>query len=74
MSFLGFKKYPAPVLKPMLPFIVGGLVTFYAVNYGQKAMLTGKSDSFLLGSKGLTWVVAIQYQSTETTSGTLMVR
>jgi len=42
MSFLGFRKYPTPVLKPVLPFIIGGAITFYAVNFAQKAMLQGE--------------------------------
>ena len=39
MSFLGFKAYPTPVLKPVLPFIIGGFITFYAVSKAQTAAL-----------------------------------
>ncbi|KAK5991295.1 hypothetical protein PT974_09575 [Cladobotryum mycophilum] len=41
MSWLGvipFKKFPAPFLKPHLPFFVAGLVIAYGANSAQNAM------------------------------------
>lgn len=32
MTFLGMRKYPTPVNKPMMPFYVGGVVMFFAIN------------------------------------------
>ncbi|KAJ3936755.1 MAG: ATP synthase j chain-domain-containing protein [Lentinula lateritia] len=31
MSFLGYRKWPTPVLKPMWPFMVAGAITVYYV-------------------------------------------
>ncbi|KAG9259018.1 putative mitochondrial F1F0 ATP synthase subunit Atp18 [Emericellopsis atlantica] len=42
MSFLGaaaLKKFPAPFLKPHLPFFVAGLVIAYGANSAQNAMM-----------------------------------
>ncbi|KAK0726011.1 ATP synthase j chain-domain-containing protein [Lasiosphaeris hirsuta] len=41
MSWFGItplKKFPAPVLKPMAPFFVAGLVIAYGVNAAQTSM------------------------------------
>lgn len=32
MTFLGMRKYPTPVQKPMMPFVIGGVVMFFAIN------------------------------------------
>ena len=32
MTFLGMRKYPTPVQKPMMPFFIGGVVMFFAMN------------------------------------------
>ncbi|KAK3939741.1 ATPase, F0 complex, subunit J [Diplogelasinospora grovesii] len=42
MSWFGItplKKFPAPVLRPMAPFFVAGLVIAYGVNSAQSAMM-----------------------------------
>ena len=48
MAFLGFRAYPTPVLKPMLPFLIGGAIVFYGVNAGQKAMMQSKDHVYLV--------------------------
>ncbi|EPS93034.1 hypothetical protein FOMPIDRAFT_1033850 [Fomitopsis schrenkii] len=35
MSFLGLRKWPTPVLRPMWPFIAAGSITFYLVSKAQ---------------------------------------
>ncbi|KIK79424.1 hypothetical protein PAXRUDRAFT_161335 [Paxillus rubicundulus Ve08.2h10] len=35
MAFLGLRKWPTPVLKPMAPFIAASAVTFYLVSQMQ---------------------------------------
>ncbi|KAK3331355.1 ATP synthase subunit J [Apodospora peruviana] len=43
-SWLGLKapkKFPAPVLRPMAPFYIAGLVIAYGVNSMQNAMMQG---------------------------------
>ncbi|KZP29029.1 hypothetical protein FIBSPDRAFT_851855 [Athelia psychrophila] len=37
MAFLGLRKWPTPVLKPIWPFLAGGAITFYLVGKGQDA-------------------------------------
>ncbi|KAF9652728.1 hypothetical protein BDM02DRAFT_3088764 [Thelephora ganbajun] len=32
MSFLGFRKWPTPVAKPLWPFVAASTVTFYLVS------------------------------------------
>ncbi|KAG7442513.1 uncharacterized protein BT62DRAFT_936069 [Guyanagaster necrorhizus] len=32
MAFLGLRKWPTPVFKPLWPFITAGLVTIYGVS------------------------------------------
>jgi F-type H+-transporting ATPase subunit j len=32
MTFLGMRKYPTPVNGPMMPFYIGGVVMFFAIN------------------------------------------
>ncbi|KAK9772796.1 putative ATP synthase subunit J, mitochondrial [Seiridium cardinale] len=47
MSWLGvtpLKKFPAPVLKPMAPFFVAGIIIAYGVNSAQNAMM--KTDEW----------------------------
>ncbi|KAK0726884.1 putative mitochondrial F1F0 ATP synthase subunit Atp18 [Lasiosphaeria miniovina] len=47
MSWLGItplKKFPTPVLRPMAPFFIAGLVIAYGVNAAQNAMMN--SDEF----------------------------
>ncbi|KAK1764121.1 ATPase, F0 complex, subunit J [Phialemonium atrogriseum] len=47
MSWLGLtplKKFPAPVLRPMAPFFIAGLVIAYGVNAAQNTMM--KSDEW----------------------------
>ncbi|KAK3367318.1 ATPase, F0 complex, subunit J [Lasiosphaeria ovina] len=47
MSWLGItplKKFPTPVLRPMAPFFIAGLVIAYGVNTAQNAMMN--SDEF----------------------------
>lgn len=33
------KKFPAPVLKPMAPFFVAGVIIAYGINSAQNAMM-----------------------------------
>ncbi|EEB07028.1 F0-ATPase subunit J [Schizosaccharomyces japonicus yFS275] len=44
MSFLGYKKYPTPVLRPLLPFIGGAAIVGYLFFKAQDKML--KSDTY----------------------------
>ncbi|KZT23982.1 hypothetical protein NEOLEDRAFT_1068374 [Neolentinus lepideus HHB14362 ss-1] len=37
MAFLGMRKWPTPVLKPMWPFLTASLLTFYLVGKMQAA-------------------------------------
>ncbi|KAK4186336.1 ATPase, F0 complex, subunit J [Podospora australis] len=42
MSWLGvkpFKKFPAPVLRPMAPFYIAGLIIAYGINSAQTSMM-----------------------------------
>ncbi|GAA5908938.1 hypothetical protein JCM5296_006827 [Sporobolomyces johnsonii] len=39
MSFLGMRAWPVPFLRPMWPFLAGGLITFYGVAAAQDALL-----------------------------------
>ncbi|KAI1379908.1 putative mitochondrial F1F0 ATP synthase subunit Atp18 [Hypoxylon crocopeplum] len=42
MSWLGitpFKKFPAPVLKPLAPFFAAALIVAYGVNVAQTSMM-----------------------------------
>ena len=32
MTLFGMRKYPTPVNKPMMPFYIGGVVMFFAIN------------------------------------------
>ncbi|KAK4451170.1 ATP synthase [Podospora aff. communis PSN243] len=44
MSWFGvapFKKFPAPVLRPMAPFFAAGLVIAYGINAAQNSMMAG---------------------------------
>ncbi|KAK9381528.1 ATP synthase j chain-domain-containing protein [Kockiozyma suomiensis] len=43
-SFLGWKKYPTPIMKPLWPFAVGAVVTYYAIGKAATAMMD--SDEF----------------------------
>ncbi|KAK9477612.1 ATP synthase j chain-domain-containing protein [Lipomyces japonicus] len=43
-SFLGFKKYPTPILKPLWPFFVGAAITFYGVS--KAADVLAQTDEF----------------------------
>ncbi|KAI0929307.1 hypothetical protein AcW2_005040 [Taiwanofungus camphoratus] len=36
MSFLGLRKWPTPVAKPMWPFIAAGTITFLLVSKAQE--------------------------------------
>ncbi|KIP01774.1 hypothetical protein PHLGIDRAFT_96682 [Phlebiopsis gigantea 11061_1 CR5-6] len=44
MAFLGLRKWPTPVLKPMWPFIAASTVTFYLVSKAQD--LGVRSDAY----------------------------
>ncbi|KAI0374589.1 hypothetical protein BV20DRAFT_1032726 [Pilatotrama ljubarskyi] len=44
MSFLGLRKWPTPVLKPMWPFITASVLTFYLVGKAQDMGV--KSEAF----------------------------
>lgn len=47
MSWFGvtpLKKFPAPVLKPMTPFFIAGIVIAYGINAAQNASM--QSDEF----------------------------
>ncbi|KIM77481.1 hypothetical protein PILCRDRAFT_825258 [Piloderma croceum F 1598] len=35
MSFLGLRKWPTPVMKPMWPFMAAAGITFYLISVGQ---------------------------------------
>ncbi|KDR73803.1 hypothetical protein GALMADRAFT_251619 [Galerina marginata CBS 339.88] len=37
MSFLGLRKWPTPILKPLWPFMVAGTVTMYLVAKAQSS-------------------------------------
>jgi F-type H+-transporting ATPase subunit j len=42
MRFLGMKVYPTPVLRPLWPFAVGGVITWFLINDAQDKMMQGK--------------------------------
>ncbi|KAI0771074.1 ATPase, F0 complex, subunit J [Trametes elegans] len=44
MSFLGLRKWPTPVAKPMWPFVAASALTFFLVGKAQDAAV--KSESF----------------------------
>ncbi|KAH6902718.1 ATPase, F0 complex, subunit J [Coprinopsis sp. MPI-PUGE-AT-0042] len=37
MAFLGLRKWPTPIVKPLWPFMVAGSVTMYLVYQAQQA-------------------------------------
>ncbi|KAI0347584.1 hypothetical protein BDW22DRAFT_1407 [Trametopsis cervina] len=39
MSFLGFRAYPTPILKPMWPFIAASGITVYLISKAQDAAI-----------------------------------
>ncbi|CAB16882.1 F1-FO ATP synthase subunit J [Schizosaccharomyces pombe] len=39
MSFFGLKRYSTPILKPMLPFFLGGAIVFYGTVKLRDAMM-----------------------------------
>ncbi|KAK7203112.1 ATP synthase subunit J, mitochondrial [Myxozyma melibiosi] len=43
-SFLGWKKYPTPIVKPLWPFMVGAAITYYAI--GKAADVMMDTDEF----------------------------
>ncbi|GBE90216.1 ATP synthase subunit J, mitochondrial [Sparassis crispa] len=44
MSFLGLRKWPTPVARPLWPFIAAGSITFYLVSLAQDAGV--KSETY----------------------------
>ncbi|KAI9065074.1 hypothetical protein FKP32DRAFT_1590969 [Trametes sanguinea] len=44
MSFLGFRKWPTPVAKPMWPFVAASALTFYLVAKAQDMAV--KSETY----------------------------
>jgi F-type H+-transporting ATPase subunit j len=39
MAFMGLKAYPTPIWKPLGPFIIASVITFFGVNAMQNAMV-----------------------------------
>ncbi|KAI0739335.1 ATP synthase j chain-domain-containing protein [Irpex lacteus] len=44
MSFLGFRRYPTPVVKPLWPFAVASLITLTLISKAQDAAI--RSDAY----------------------------
>ncbi|KAG8742923.1 hypothetical protein FRC10_000711 [Ceratobasidium sp. 414] len=58
MALFGFRKFPTPVAKPMAPFFVATVITYYLVSKAQNAgvncaFLVLPTISFASGSHGL---------------------
>ncbi|KAI0094167.1 ATP synthase j chain-domain-containing protein [Irpex rosettiformis] len=44
MSFLGFRRYPTPIVKPLWPFAAASLITFTLISKAQDAAI--RSDAY----------------------------